>query len=184
MPPISAGEIVTIVVLFAALAIAIWWFTISYQYRKTLTAFSYTKGANLDTATVGQGNTGVGAVSMTCDQDRELCVWEATAICTGTNGQTNHEDGFEPISNGSTSPYGNFDPTTTANLTPALSTAANGKQSYVYNFNGNSLTFGNKGNCPLTYNIKDGSGTRPQLIATYTCIPKGTPCISSTTKKR
>jgi hypothetical protein len=184
MSGISAGEIVVIVVLFAVLAIAIAWFVIAYQYRQTLTVFSYTKGANLDTGTVGQGTSGAGAVVMTCDVDREICVWRATAVCTGSiSSESNTEGGIEPISNGlgqtgglNGSPYGDFDPVNTVDLTSQLS-KGNGQQKFIYDFEGKTLNFGGT-TCPISYNQTTGSGVRPQLIATYSCIPTGSVCNS------
>lgn len=181
---ISAGEIVVIVTLFAALAIAIWWFYISYKYRQTLNVSSYTKGANLDTGTFGQGNSGVGVVSLSCEEDREICVWKATAICTGAlSPNSNTENGPEPISGGGSTPYGDFDPMNTVDLTADMS-KLNGQQQGFYTFNNENYLRFNGNKCPLTYDQSTGSGTRPQLIATYTCIPSGTTCVSSKGKKK
>ena len=177
---ISTSEIVIIVFLVVLLALAIWWFAVSYKYGKTLDNFSYTRGANLDTGIIGDGKTGMGQVTMSCELGSEICVYKADAICTGAiNSMSNVEGGPEPISNGKNSDYGDFDPTTTINLTHDISNLANGKQTYTYDFNATRASFNGK-LCPYNqYDQKTGSGQRPQLIATYTCIPKGTKCTSS-----
>lgn len=196
---IGTGTIVLIVFLFLILAIAIWWFVVAYNYGSSLTVASYTRGANLDTASVTAGgqpySTGKGTVNLTCDPDREICVYRATAICTGAENQnSNNESGVEPISNGLTNNgfYGNFDINNTVDLTDKLSGLANGSQAYSYNFdttNVNNNTTGpvqpmlfNGQICPWANYGQSGPGpqfVRPQLIATYACIPKGSQCLSA-----
>jgi len=188
---IGTGTIVLIVFLFLILAIAIWYFVVAYNYGSSLTVASYTRGANLDTATINaQGqptSTGKGTVNFTCDPDREICVYRATAICTGAeNALSNNESGVEPISNGLTNNgyYGNFDTNNTFDLTDSLSTLANGLQTYSYSFDASSdskIRF-NGQVCPYSNYGKSGAGpqfVRPQLIATYSCIPKGSQCLSA-----
>mgnify|MGYP003390117396 FL=1 len=173
----SAGTIVVTVCLITAIGIATWYFVVSYKYGKTLSNFSYTRGANLDTLDKNKGS-----VNMTCESGAEICVWKANAICSGPlkGSVSNTEGGPEPISNGlnSNSAYGDFDIHNTIDLTTDMSTQANGKQLYSYNFDVTNKNFGGK-TCPMNYDVKSGTGSRPQLIATYTCIPKGTKCQSS-----
>jgi hypothetical protein len=172
-------QIVILVFLIVVLVIASWWFAVAYRHGTTLNDFSYTRGANLDTGTVGNGNTGIGEVDLKCGPGTEICVYKATGICSGAlNATTNVEGGIEPISADSAT-YGNFDPNTTIDLTADLSKLANGQQTYNYNFNASQAVFGGKV-CPFgNYNQKNNIGPRPQFISTYTCIPKGSSCTSS-----
>lgn len=172
----TTGEIVVLVFLIIIVAIIIWYFAIAYMFEQTLNNFSYTRGANLDTKDKNKG-----VVKMTCEQGNEICTWKATAICSGAiSAASNSEGGPEPISNGDTgnSAYGQFDVNNTIDLTKDMSSKANGKQNYTYNFDVTNRNFGGK-TCPLNYDTKTGAGQRPQLIATYACIPKGTKCVSS-----
>ena len=180
---IEASDIVIIVGLVVGIAIATWWFVVAYKYGKTVDQFSYARGANLDT-----GNTGKGNIVLQCDNNTEICVNKATAICTGAINQlSNTEGGPEPIANGlnNTGMYGDFNKNNTVDLTGQLSKLANGKNIYEYCFDATGMTFGG-GACPFSsFDKKTGVGQRPQLIATYTCMPKGTPCkISSALQKK
>jgi len=172
--PISTGEIVMLIFLALILGVATWWFVVAYQYRKTLNMFAYTRGANVDP---GPGKS-TGTVDMKCDSEREICVWRATAYCTGTNGVINNEIIPGAYSNGEKGnpiPYGGFDvvaKTGAVDLTSILSKTANGKESYTHKFDG-GMAFAGK--CvPRT----SSETTRPQLIATYSCIPKGQKCTT------
>lgn len=165
----NTSTIVIIGGLVVALGVSVWWLVVAYKFRKSINMNSYTKGANLDP---GQGKTS-GTVTLSCGSDYNICVWRATAICTGES-QTNHELSpcppsgpcLDPISNGNDGvKYGDFSPKSTTDLTKELSSLANGSQKYTYFFNDK-----NQKTCPI--------GTRPQLISTYTCIPKGTQCKS------
>lgn len=173
---ISTGEIMILAVLIAVIALAMWWFGVAYNYRTTIQNNSYARGANLDTGAVSPF-TGKGTINMVCGDNREICVWSATSICTGAESViSNTESGPEPIS-GNPVNYGEFDPNTTVDLTSSF-IKANGSQTFSINFDGAQLKYGGK-TCPLTYNPKDGTGTRPQVIATYACVPPGSTCTSS-----
>jgi len=180
---ISATGLVLIAFLVILLAVALWWFGVAYKYYQTLSVFAYTRGANLDTGTTPTTK-GTGDVHMTCDPDRTICVVRANAICTGASTNTfptlnNSEAGPEPISNGVNpkNPYGDFDTQNTIDLTEKIGAQVNGKQSATYHFDETGSNFGN-GTCNFTYDPTTGIGTRPQLIATYTCIPNGQACKS------
>ncbi len=171
-------EIVIIAALFIILGLAIFWFVVGYKYNSVVSSSSYTRGANIDTGTSGTGNTGKGSVAMTCDADHEICMWRSTAICTGAiNGQSNTEGGPESI-DGSIKNYGNFEENNTIDLSSQIASQANGQQSFTYNFDGTKMLFGGK-ICPFAnYSKSQNFGQRPQLISTYTCIPKGSTCQS------
>ena len=108
------------------------------------------------------------------------CIYEFKELA-----ESNNEGGIEPISDGlgaGNTSYGDFDPKNTNDLTAEMSKAANGQQSVPYTFDGTKMTFGGQ-SCPyMNYNSVTGAGPRPQLIATYTCIPSGTQCVSSISK--
>lgn len=175
--PMSTTAIVVTTVLISVAGIAIWYFAVAYKYGQTLNNFSYTRGANLDTLDKNKG-----VVNMQCESGAEICVWRANAICSGPlrGSASNTEGGPEPISNGlnGNAAYGDFDVNNTIDLTTDMSTQANGKQNYQYNFDVTNKNFGGK-TCPMNYDVKSGTGSRPQLIATYACIPKGSKCQSS-----
>lgn len=171
---ISTTEICVIVALILGITIASWWLGVAYKYNGVVTSFTYSRGANLDTGSVGKGNTGGGTVELKCDSSREICVWKADAICSGAS-NFNGEIGVEPIS-GNTATYGQFDPNTTVDITQKLALVANGQQSYTYKFDATQMKFGGK-LCPYgDYNQAANVGARPHLIATYSCIPKGSEC--------
>lgn len=190
---ISTGEIVIIIALIIILIVVLIYFYIAYNYGLTLKAFSYARGANLDVTTLDNNGklTGKGTVIFQCDTEHSICIERATAICTGAlrGGQSgaldNTEAGPEPISGGQkgNSSYGNFDVKNTVDLTSSLVKLANGKSSYTYNFDYTNVGLvcpingqcSNKALCP-PYNPKDNSGLRPQVIATYTCVPIGQSC--------
>jgi hypothetical protein len=170
---ISTGEIVILVFLILIIGIATWWFVVAFNYGNSLKVFVYSRGANLDP---GVGKTS-GSVTLKCDDQSEICVQNATAICTGTNGQLNYETNkvgqiYATGTEGNTLPYGAFNTKGggAVDLTKTLSTLANGKESYQYSFDGSTLF---DGKC-IAGAI--GSTVRPQLIATYSCIPKGERC--------
>jgi len=174
---ISTFEIVFIVVLLILIGIAIWWLVIAHRYKGDLATFSYSRGANVDLKTRDKAN-----VNMTCDSDREICVWRATAICSGSDSNNYESSPLEPIASGTTEDkYSSFDTNTTIDLTHDLA-AGNGKENYTYTFDSNKLVWPHGKKCPSNYNSSTGTGTRPQLIATYSCIPKGTKCNMYTPK--
>lgn len=173
---LSAGEIALYATIIIVVVIVIWYFAVAFGYSRTLDNFSYTRGANLDT-----GESGKGSVNMNCENGDEICVWQATGICSGAiNAENNFEGGPEPFSDGLKPgmSYGQFDINNTIDLTKDMSDLANGKQAYTYDCDLTLKKFGGKV-CPNNYNSKTGAGQRPQLISTYTCIPKGSKCVSS-----
>jgi hypothetical protein len=54
---VSVTEIVILAALFIILGLAIFWFVVGYKYNSIVSSSSYTRGANIDTGTVGTGNT-------------------------------------------------------------------------------------------------------------------------------
>jgi hypothetical protein len=183
--PVTTGEIVLIVALFIFLAIAIFWFVVANNYGKYANGWSYTRGANIDLG-VGATTSSSASVPITCGDGHEICVWRATAVCSGGGGgATNSETSkYDPIDI-SASNYNGYNPLTTIDLTADMSKAVNGKQNNTYTFEASSTSAPGDGVngvqwptqgmiCPPP--ATEGSTARPQLIATYTCIPTGSKC--------
>jgi hypothetical protein len=150
----------------------VYWFVVAQKYGITLTGWTYTRGANVDP---GLGKT-QGTATFTCDSDHTICINNATAICTGpANAGTPFEAATpNPISSGAsgTPSYGNFNTAATSavDITSTLSGLTAGLSSYKYAFDGSQI---GGLTCTPTDNI------RPQLVATYNCIPKGNTCPST-----
>ena len=176
---IGTSEILTIAILIILIIVAIFWAITVYKRRKSLENFSYQQGANLDTGLVGNGITGAGTVNFQCALNEEICLWRATAICSGIGPTGNEEASVTPFSNGvnSPTPYGDFNVNSTIDLTSAISSVVNGESITSYDFDNSKLTWpAGLGQCISTYDQTSGQGIRPQLIATYACIPRGSTC--------
>lgn len=167
---ISTSEIVILVFFILILVISVWWFLVAYRYGRTLKIFSYTRGANVDL-----GDKTSKKIDLNCGEDREICVWRSTAICTGQS-ETNHEiAAIDPISAGSSKDskeYGAYNPSSTIDLSGEMASVLNGKPSGSYTFDSSKL------NWPSGFTCDTSKGVRPQLVSTYTCIPKGQKCTT------
>jgi len=154
---ITTFEIVFMVILAIGLGVAVWWFFIAEQYRRYLGDYSYSRGANAIDGTT---------TNLTCDSTKEICVYRATQICTNPDSNNFEDQSIDPIAAGEGSfpnmtpgtKYGQFNPATTTDLTSDMSSKCNGGSTASYDF---------------TSTCSVGTG---QLIATYTCIPKGSTC--------
>lgn len=154
-------------VLIVVLLIVIFWYVVADNYQKDVKSFSYSRGANIDP---GPGKN-KGTKTLSCDVGREICVWKANIICTGNGGNNapNHETSkHSPFSKGKK--YGDFDKHNTLDITHELSKFADGKESITYNFDPTKYP---------DFKCKIEGNVRPQLIASYACIPKGTKCEKS-----
>jgi len=160
---ISTTEIVCMLLLAIFLGIAIWWFVVANNYKKYLDEYSYSRGANVK----GSGQ----IVNLSCDDDKEICVYRATQICSNPTSQNFETSSTDPIDSGledSSKMYGQFNPRTTVSRLDDMSQACNGKTTCAFNFQ--ATDFVNGMQC---------DPVNTQLISTYTCIPKGTTCQSS-----
>lgn len=157
---ITTFEIMGMMLLFIILGFAIWWFLVAQNYRKYLTNYSYTRGANV--ASKGR------STLLQCDSDKEICVYRAVQICTNPNSSNYENPSTEPMSSGTTGneKYGQFNKSTTIDMTSDLGGKCDGKEKCAYKFVGKQFPSGM---------ICSG---KTQLIATYTCIPKNTKCRS------
>jgi len=161
---ISTIEIVLLVMLTIGLGVAIWWFVVAEQYKSHLRDYSYARGAN---ALNGQ------TVNLKCDSDKEICVYRATQICTRPDSKNFETTSLEPIASGdekidgARAFYGDFNPATTIDLTQKMGHDCNGKEECQYHFEASPGWQAPNG-------VACNGNT--QLIATYSCIPKGTTC--------
>ena len=152
-----------IVVLLFIFMLSVIALVTGYRYYNDLQGRTYTRGAN---------QSGPGDVKMKCGNGKEICVYKATQICTNPDGNNFENEHNDPISSGYDNPdsYGDFDPCTTVDLLKEISEKCNGQKECIYNFKGNT-PFPFDGECK-------GDNATVQLISTYTCIPKGSECIS------
>lgn len=161
---ISTIEIVLIVLLTIGLGVGIWWFVIAEKFKTYLANYSYTRGAN-----VVNGQT----AELECDNDKEICVYRATQICTRSDENNFETSSLEPIASGvkeidgARAFYGDFNPATTVDITEEMGKSCDGNETCEYKFEVDKAWKANKGVAC------DGE---TQLISTYTCIPKGTEC--------
>jgi hypothetical protein len=160
---LSTFEIATMILLAIGLMIAIWWYVIAEKYSNYLKTYSYSRGAH---AIAGQ------TAHLSCDGGKEICVFRATQICTNPDSSNVENPDTDPIASGNdgVTPYGAFNPNTTVSRTKDMGDSCNGKTTASFAFNPVGYSNGGGWNC----------GGTTQLIATYTCIPKGTTCQSST----
>jgi len=163
---ISTTEIVLLVMLVIGLGVAIWWFVVAEKFSIYLKNYSYARGAN---ALNGQ------TVDLTCGDDKEICLYRATQICTRPDSKNFETSSLEPIASGDVKIdgarafYGDFNPDTTIDLTREMGSEVNGKQKTSYTF---TAAPGWKAPNGVACN------GNTQLIASYSCIPKGSRCQS------
>ena len=144
---VSTVEVTLVLLLGVGLIIAIWVYIVSKRETTTVSSQPYARGANLAAP---------GKVPLVCDPGSTIQVASAMMVCTNPD-----SNNFE---NPSTDPFtstGAFNGQTTYDLLKGdngMSTKCDTKEQCLYNFVGNNDSF----TCPGT----------PQLIATYTCIPK------------
>lgn len=161
---ISTMEIVLLVMLTIGLGVAIWWFVVAEKYSSYLGGYSYSRGAN-----VLNGQT----AKLMCDSDKEICIHRATQICTLPNEKNFETSSLEPMASGvqkidgARAFYGDFNPQTTVDRTQDMAQACKGKEKCEYKFE-----------APQGWTARNGVACNgnSQLIATYTCIPKGSEC--------
>lgn len=162
---VSAIAVFSIIVLLVLLVYAIWLYVVALQRKKFYDEYSYTRGANAWTDN--------STVKLACDNDKEICVFRATQICTGNEYPYNYEiRESDPIASGADSSvtvgYGDFNPATTRDLTEELGEACNGQNTCSYLFQTSETPFPNGMQCR----------GNAQLLSTYTCIPKSATCAN------
>lgn len=163
---VSTITLFSIFVLMVLLAYAIWLYVIALQRKKFYDDYSYTRGANAWTDN--------STIKLACDNDKEICVFRATQICTGNEYPFNYEiRDSDPIASGTSTTenvgYGEFNPNTTVDLTATVGDACNGQNTCSYLFQTSDTPFPNGMQCR----------GNAQLISTYTCVPKNTGTCSN-----
>jgi len=162
---VSQFEVFCVLVLLFILAYAIWFYVMQLNRKKFMDSYIYSRGAN---AWKDKSN-----INLSCGEGREICVFRATQICSG-----NDDSGFnfeipstDPISSGEDDGvfYGDFNPKTTLDLTPNLKEECNGKNQCTYVLDSSVTPF------PFEPNEKCDPNN-VQLLATYSCVPKGGIC--------
>ena len=163
--PTSTASVTFLIILAVVLVVTIWWFVVAEKYKRYLDNYEYARGANASKA----GDT----LNLTCDQDKEICVYRAVQVCSQPDSNNFENSATDPIAGGiksdgkvSTS-YGDYNPNTTVNATPLLVKECNGQEKCAYKFT--PVQFPGTMTCPAEHT---------QLISTYSCIPKGAVCQS------
>lgn len=153
--PVSAVEVTFIIILIVILSLVIWWYVDKIRKINGLKGNTYTRGANI----VGSGN----KAEMKCGVDHKISVYKAVQICSNPDVHNYEDPSTDPIASGvdGVTGYGEWDPTTTVDLTDTMGKSVNGKQNVTYTFTATS--FPSDMSCPAD---------STQLIATYDCIPK------------
>lgn len=164
---ISTSEVVFVLLLAVGLIAAIWVYIVTSKHTKNISSDPYSRGANAH---------GPSTVNLVCDDNSQICVYNAVQVCTNPN-QSNFEDS---IVDGMTK-QGSFDPTTTADLTQDMINACNGKSTCAYTFTGDKpfgYVAGDTTIIPSSTTCSSATGGAgvSQLISTYTCAPKGKSC--------
>nr|QBK85547.1 MAG: uncharacterized protein LCMAC101_01340 [Marseillevirus LCMAC101] len=179
---ISAFEITGIILLAIGVGLVIWWYMEAGNYDAMLDGVPFAKGANLiyDPDGTDADNT----VKMSCPDGKQVCVYQATQICTFPDSYNFEHADTDPINRVLTSDgWGKFNPKTTRDLTAEMNTAcktANRKpvstDNCQYTFSP-SNTFTTTDGSVITCSTVDPSAIH--LIAAYTCQPVGTVCNST-----
>jgi hypothetical protein len=158
-------EIFSVFVCLIILAYAIWFYVIQLNKKKFMDDYIYTRGANAwkDKS----------VVNLSCGEGREICVFRATQICSGNDGSGKNFEiqSTDPIATGEDANvfYGDFNPDTTRDLTVDLGNLCNGAEQCAYTLDSSVTPFPFNGEYTCDAN-------NVQLLASYTCIPKGGTC--------
>ena len=167
---ISTGEIVFICFLLIGLATAILYVYVAVQYSRTISESTYTRGANYDP---GQKNTS-GTINFTCDKDRHIVITDAHVVWTGrlANNDFNTEvyDMYNYGIGKGDGQYGTFiKDTRCKDELQKLINKHEDRSNFSLEYSGGRYT---GLTTPEQPNIGNTSSNRPQLIATYSCVPK------------
>ena len=159
---VSTSEVYIILILIILLAVAIWMYVVSLQRKKFLDTYKYARGSN-----AWQDNS---VMNLSCGADREICIFRATQVCSGSDSNNFEVKATDPIASGLDAPdfYGDFNSKTTVDLTSAMSKKCNNQETCSYTFKASDNPFPNGMVCNAPANS--------QLISSYTCIPTGSKC--------
>jgi hypothetical protein len=169
---ISAFEITVIILLAIGVGLVVWWYIEASNYDAMLDGVPFAKGANL--IYKPEGTDADNTITMSCPEGKQVCVYQATQICTNPVNPNDDDGNYEtsltdPICSTLGDNWGKFNPATTIDLTADLNSncgtgsgeaVSTGSCSYVFN--------------PQSFPFSGGVCGNPNgvhLIATYTCQP-------------
>ena len=186
---ISAFEITGIILLAIGVGLVVWWYVEAANYDTMLDGVPFAKGANL--IYKPEGTDAENTITMSCPEGKQVCVYQATQICTNPTGSNVENPDTDPILNNiikdgiADDNWCKFNPATTVDLTSELNSNCG---------TGLGLPVA-KGSCPAyvfsPHNLNGNSWTdfcgdgATHFISTYTCQPAfnsdGTPGICNST---
>ena len=166
---VSTFEIVALILLGIAVAVALWWYIVAEKYSNYMDSTSYARGANASSTDK--------TLNLSCGKGKKICVYRATQICTAPNPNNWETSTLEPIAGTNTADaqWGAFDPVTTVDLTGQMGAACNGSSDCQWKKGAPDPYPG--GRACLDENGNPGTS---QIISTYTCIPEGEECQAYT----
>lgn len=173
---ISAFEITGIILLAIGVGLVIWWYVEASKYDTMLGGVPFAKGANLiyDPTGSDADNT----VTMSCPDGKQVCVYQATQICTYPQPGNFENAATDPIVHDLTgdnkSNWGKFNPAKTVDLTSELNSNCGTGLGLPVAKGSCSYTVSSKIGTPTTNGTDTFSCGNPNgehLIATYTCQP-------------
>ena len=178
---ISAFEITAIILLAIGVALVAWWYIEAASYDSMLDGVPFAKGANL--IYNPDGTDTENTVTMTCPEGKQVCVYQATQICTNPLTGNIEDPATDPISSDLDGTWGKFNTKTTIDLTQELNSGCGVMASGDFVAKGScSYVVGSK----IDEHTTNGSGTfkcenpdGQHFIATYTCEPIGSKCQST-----
>lgn len=144
---VSTTEVVLILIFGLGLIVVLWMYYVSHKHKQFISTQSYTRGAN---------RAGTGIVSLVCDDNSEICVYDASQICTKPDGSNFESGGLDAMTSN-----GNLNPRNIVSRTNEMASACNGKTQCTWNFTASTFPAG-------------PCGGDSHLISTYTCVAKGT----------
>ena len=151
-------EIALVMFLGIGVLISMWYFGVAEKYRRYLKRSAYGRGANA----LKSGDT----LNLSCRPGEKICVYRATQICTDPDTKNYENPQTDPIASGlGSDSYGNYNSSTTVDMTKDLSDKCNGEQTCSYKFASKPYPNGMK------------CGGKSQLLSNYTCI-SGNNCQS------
>jgi len=115
---ISAFEITGIILLFIGVALVVWWYIEAANYDAMLDGVSFARGANL--IYKPGGSDADNTITMSCPEGKQVCVYQATQICTNPDANNVENATTDPILSTLDDSWGKFDPARTVDLTEEL----------------------------------------------------------------
>lgn len=160
---VTTFQVFGILALTFFLIIVIWIYVVSLQRKKFLDSYIYARGANSSLPPNTGGTTNTSQLNLSCGEGRQICVFRATQICSGSNTNNFEYENTDPfLSDGS------FNPSTTIDRTSDLENKCNGNSTCQFTFDPSTTTFpdGTGWSCPVN----------SQFLSSYTCVTSVDEC--------